>query len=259
MPVHVVPPTRNPHGRETISPGRFAVNGLHQWLGKTWQCADIFSRTWRSRGLVAPCGRGRRVVISGRPYARSRPNMPLQLNDDEMNVLLSLAGPIDQQRRPQFLQEVAQELEASGQTRRPGRRAPRRPRGSAQIFRSAAAAQRGQDGARLKGQILKLENYGRGRDYRSSSVLAFSRNRPALVSYHPTKDSMRVAGMEAHNRPGHLNCSSAPTRARSWPSPGRILVRKRQRPGSEHYGRDRDYRSSSVLAFSANKSQRGKQ
>jgi hypothetical protein len=39
----------------------------------------------------------------------------LQLNDDEMSVLLSLAGPIDQQRRPQFLQEVAQELEASRQ------------------------------------------------------------------------------------------------------------------------------------------------
>ena len=37
---------------------------------------------------------------------------PLQLNDDEMSVLMSLAGPIEQQRRPQFLQEVAQELEA---------------------------------------------------------------------------------------------------------------------------------------------------
>ena len=46
--------------------------------------------------------------------------MPLQLNDDEMSVLLSLAGPIDQQRRPQFLQEVAQELEASGQAGGPG-------------------------------------------------------------------------------------------------------------------------------------------
>jgi len=41
--------------------------------------------------------------------------MPLQLNDEEMSVLLSLAGPIDQQRRPQFLQEVAAELEASRQ------------------------------------------------------------------------------------------------------------------------------------------------
>ena len=40
---------------------------------------------------------------------------PLQLNDDEMSVLLSLAGPIDQQRRPQFLQEVAAELEAKRQ------------------------------------------------------------------------------------------------------------------------------------------------
>jgi hypothetical protein len=46
--------------------------------------------------------------------------MPLHLNDDEMGVLMSLAGPIDHQRRPQFLQEVAQELEASGQAGGPG-------------------------------------------------------------------------------------------------------------------------------------------
>ena len=39
----------------------------------------------------------------------------LQLNDEEMNVLLTLAGPIDHQLRPQFLQEVAQELEAKRQ------------------------------------------------------------------------------------------------------------------------------------------------
>ena len=38
---------------------------------------------------------------------------PLHLNDDEMSVLMSLAGPIDQQRRPQFLQEVAAELECA--------------------------------------------------------------------------------------------------------------------------------------------------
>jgi hypothetical protein len=40
---------------------------------------------------------------------------PLQLNDNEMSLLLSLSAPIDQQRRPQFLQEVAQELEAKRQ------------------------------------------------------------------------------------------------------------------------------------------------
>jgi hypothetical protein len=40
---------------------------------------------------------------------------PLQLNDDEISVLLSLAGPIEQNRRPQFLQEVAAELEAKRQ------------------------------------------------------------------------------------------------------------------------------------------------
>lgn len=45
---------------------------------------------------------------------------PLQLNDEEMNVLLALAGPIDQRLRPQVLQEVAAELEASGQAGGPG-------------------------------------------------------------------------------------------------------------------------------------------
>ena len=40
---------------------------------------------------------------------------PLELSDDEMSVLLSLAGPIERLRRPQFLQEVAAELEAKRQ------------------------------------------------------------------------------------------------------------------------------------------------
>jgi hypothetical protein len=39
---------------------------------------------------------------------------PLQLNDEEMNVLLTLAGPIDHQLRPQFLQEVAQVVSNGG-------------------------------------------------------------------------------------------------------------------------------------------------
>ena len=47
--------------------------------------------------------------------ARGRIMSPLQLNDEEMTVLLTLAGPIDHQLRPQFLQEVAQELEARRQ------------------------------------------------------------------------------------------------------------------------------------------------
>jgi hypothetical protein len=40
---------------------------------------------------------------------------PLRLSDEEKNLLLALAQPIDQQQRPQFLQEVAQELEAQRQ------------------------------------------------------------------------------------------------------------------------------------------------
>ena len=37
---------------------------------------------------------------------------PLELNDNEMTILRRLAEPLDQQRRTQFLQEVAAELEA---------------------------------------------------------------------------------------------------------------------------------------------------
>ena len=40
---------------------------------------------------------------------------PLQLSDEEMTVLLTLARPIDHQLRAQFLQEVAAELEAKRQ------------------------------------------------------------------------------------------------------------------------------------------------
>ena len=39
---------------------------------------------------------------------------PLQLDDEEMNVLLTLAGPIDHQWWPQFLQEVAQVVSNGG-------------------------------------------------------------------------------------------------------------------------------------------------
>ena len=40
---------------------------------------------------------------------------PLQLNDAEMATLLTLAGPIDYPLRAAFLQDVAQQLEASRQ------------------------------------------------------------------------------------------------------------------------------------------------
>jgi hypothetical protein len=41
--------------------------------------------------------------------------MPLSFSPEELDLLLELARPIDQGQRAQFLQEVAQELEASGQ------------------------------------------------------------------------------------------------------------------------------------------------
>ena len=41
--------------------------------------------------------------------------MPLSLSTEEMDLLLSLAAPIDHALRPQFLREVAQELEVKRQ------------------------------------------------------------------------------------------------------------------------------------------------
>ena len=38
---------------------------------------------------------------------------PLSLSDEELDLLLALAAPIDQTRRQRFLEEVAKELEAS--------------------------------------------------------------------------------------------------------------------------------------------------
>jgi hypothetical protein len=69
---------------------------------------------------------------------------PLQLNDDEMSVLMSLAQPIEQRRRAQFLQEVAAELEAKRQAGEVGERvgASAGARHSAEILGPAADAQR---------------------------------------------------------------------------------------------------------------------
>jgi hypothetical protein len=39
----------------------------------------------------------------------------LQLSDDEINLQVDLARPLDQALRPQFLQDVAAELEANRQ------------------------------------------------------------------------------------------------------------------------------------------------
>ena len=40
------------------------------------------------------------------------PAAPINFSDDEMNLLMNLAQPLDPALRPQFLEAVAQELEA---------------------------------------------------------------------------------------------------------------------------------------------------
>jgi hypothetical protein len=110
--------------------------------------------------------------------------MPLSLTTEEMDLLLTLAAPIEQRQRNQFLHEVAAE---------PGRPLHKQVSGPALACRIGSDASfrgnistrpscqtRRRASAAPKGRSSKLEHYGRGRDYRSSSVLAFS-HRPALV------------------------------------------------------------------------------
>lgn len=42
--------------------------------------------------------------------------MPLHFSDEETDLLLALAAPIDHRQRPEFLAAVAAELEANGQS-----------------------------------------------------------------------------------------------------------------------------------------------
>jgi hypothetical protein len=92
-------------------------------------------------------------------------------------------------------------------SRPPGRRAPRRPRGSTEILGPSAAAQRGQDGPRLKGEVPRWNRPGEAAIYRSSSVLSWlSRNRASVGDYPSPRKLDGVAGMPLVRAscPGHL-------------------------------------------------------
>jgi hypothetical protein len=91
--------------------------------------------------------------------------MPLSLSDEEKDLLLALAQPIDQRLRPEFLAAVAAELEADGQAGAVGIGSVHRDgaRGSTPLFRPAAAAERGQNGARLEGEVQSWNTTGRPR------------------------------------------------------------------------------------------------
>ena len=66
--------------------------------------------------------RARRSLLGKEPepLRRSRPPMPtpLHLSDEEKDLLLALAAPIDQRLRPEFLAAVAAELSSEARKRR---------------------------------------------------------------------------------------------------------------------------------------------
>jgi hypothetical protein len=83
----------------------------------------------------------RLMVGASGPRFSGRPMPPLELNDSEMSMLLTLSAPIDQRLRPQFLQEVAQRArgEATGRRDWRGFGAPHGAHGSEALFRFASA------------------------------------------------------------------------------------------------------------------------
>jgi hypothetical protein len=138
--------------------------------------------------------------------------MPLQLNDDEMSVLMTLAGPIDQRLRPQFLEEVAQELEAKRQP--------------AKSERDQCIGWR----VRFNGSIGIRPSCRTRARWRAPSWNTTGRPRLSLVErpgFFASSVGLLQRKLDGRGRdavaagvPATL-CSSAMTRARSWPSNAR--------------------------------------
>ena len=82
--------------------------------------------------------------------------MPLSLTTEEMDLLLTLAAPIEHRNLDQFLRGGGRArggLRTNRRRARLWRRASGRPRGAATVFRPAAIAEREQDRGRLKGEF----------------------------------------------------------------------------------------------------------
>jgi hypothetical protein len=115
---------------------------------------------------------------------------PLSFSPEEMDLLLSLAAPIDQRLRPEFLAAVAAELEAAsaqtgvgpglGVLHRVGRVVQRKYWDSPQLPNASKAARA------LKGEVPSWNTRGEAAIYRSSSVLAFSHG-PASGHHLPPR------------------------------------------------------------------------
>jgi hypothetical protein len=92
-----------------------------------------------------------RLAFNFAPIRSTRP--PLALTDEEKDLLLSLAQPIDQRQRTEFLAAVAAELEAGRQADAVGIGfgSSGGAHSSAALFRSAGAAASLAGASRLRG------------------------------------------------------------------------------------------------------------
>jgi hypothetical protein len=109
--------------RQTTTPGSEGVNPIlllagntSLWLAKAIRARHEISTSWEKnpwawrQGLLQSQRAWRH---RGAPGPEPPMPTPLQLNDEEMDLLLTLAAPIEQRQRDQFLVEVAAELEAA--------------------------------------------------------------------------------------------------------------------------------------------------
>jgi hypothetical protein len=174
---------------------------------------------------------------------------PIAFTDEEMSLLINLSVPIDPAARPAFLDAVAAAVEAKGQpsggglVHQVGRQIQRQFWGPAADLAEHCRAHAPRSRRLRAWAGAERANFKAGKLRARPRLSLVERpglfSQPASVGVLSANESIDGGGRgAAHNRPGHLNCSRALTRARSRPSPGRILVRKRQRPGSEHYGDD---------------------
>jgi hypothetical protein len=156
---------------------------------------------------------------------------PINLSDDEMNLLMNLAQPLDPALRPQFLEAVAQELEATRQAGEIGERSVHRLARQIQrkYWDTAAAAERGN--ARLKGEVQSWNTTGEAAIIGRRASWLFRIGQRWGHNLPPTKATMGVAGMQvgASSVPATLYSKRPDAKpgpgARSWspgPTPNRI-------------------------------------
>ena len=140
--------------RKWINLSASATKFMRLFLPRRPKLKTIIAERLRRQGRSPPLSRHsavRLMVRAAGPRSGRRPCRRSAVSSEEMDLLLTLAGPIDQRHAPQFL--AGGRARARGRADKPARSESVRSIGwrarSSGAFRPAAVAEREQDGARL--------------------------------------------------------------------------------------------------------------